>query len=77
MHVHTHAHRFRPNSYRQTVELVDHLSVGLEIFVVMADVDEHLKQLSRKQLLEHAAVTLHAEEEAKGAECIHLEQLDR
>ena len=52
------------NTYRQSVQCVDERMVHGYLLLVVANVNEHLKEVGRKQASEQLPVTLHAEQES-------------
>ena len=52
------------NTYRQCVQCVDERMVHGNLLLVVTSVNEHLKEVGRKQSFEQRPVTFHAEEES-------------
>ena len=61
------------HSHRERVDGVDERVVGLQLGVVVTDVDELTEKLRRKQHLEQASIALEAEEKAQRAERVRLQ----
>ena len=55
----------KTTAYSETVEFVDEWQIGADITVVMSNVNERLKQVSRKHSLEVSTISLHTEQESQ------------